>query len=206
MKDSCKVRSQHGKQKMSTSTDCLAAAEIHQLSKPSKTNKNYSEEWLRDSKGGTSRLQEDLFFAWDRDFNHDLLTFHKPPPDQDAFTKWMTRWPVTLYHRLWGHKHKRTGDRIIDEETGLVDYHEGRLIKATKLMSTTVASTMPMIAILGLYFEKNLLTRIYTAMGITAAFAAILVVFTNARRIEIFMATAGLATVEVVFIGSTERK
>jgi hypothetical protein len=118
----------------------------------------------------------------------------------------MTHWPITLYHRIWGQKHKRTGGRIIDEETGLVDYHEGRLSKVTKLMSTIVASTMPMIAILGLYFEKSLLTRIYTAIGITGAFAAMLVVFTSARRIEIFMATAGLAAVEVVFIGSTERK
>lgn len=161
---------------------------------------------MRDSKGGASRLQTDEFFAWDQDFHQDLLTFYKPPPDQDAFTKWLTTWPITAYHRLWGQKHKRTGPRIIDEETGMVDYHEGRLSKVTKLISMTVASTMPMIAILGLYFEESLLMRIYTAIGITAAFAAILVIFTNARRIEIFMATAGLAAVEVVFIGSAERK
>jgi hypothetical protein len=85
-----------------------------------------------------------------------------------------------------------------------VDHHEGRLSKATNFISTTIASTMPMIAILGLYFEESLLTRIYIAIGITAAFSAILVVFTNVRRVEISMATAGLAAVEVVFIGSVE--
>lgn len=180
---------------------------MYQLDKPSKANIEFFEEWLRDSKGGASLLQTDDFFAWDRDFHHDLLTFNKPPPDQDAFTKWLTTWPITVYHRLWGHKHNKfTGARVIDEETGMVDYHEGRFSKVTKLISVTVASTMPMIAILGLYFQKSLLLRIYTAIGITAAFAAILVIFTSARRIEIFMATAGLAAVEVVFIGSAERK
>ena len=61
-----------------------------------------------------------------------------------------------------------------------------------------------MLAILGLYFEKNLLRRIYIAIGITAALAAVLSIFTSARRIEIFMASAGLAAVQVVFIGSAE--
>jgi hypothetical protein len=185
--------------------DSRQVAAIRRLASPSITNVNYLEEWLRDSKGGSSRLHKDELFAWDEEFSHDLISFHNAPPDHDAFTRWMTHWPVTLYHRLWGHKHKRTGGRVIDEETGLVDYHEGRLGKATKLISTTIASTMPMVAILGLYFEESLLIRIYIAIGITAAFSAILVIFTNARRVEIFMATAGLAAVEVVFIGSVEK-
>jgi hypothetical protein len=41
-----------------------------------------------------------------------------------------------------------------------------------------------------------LFARIYIAIGITAAFLALLVVFTNARRVEIFVATAELAEVE----------
>jgi hypothetical protein len=182
----------------------MAAAALHKLQGPSLLNLECFEEWLRDSKGGASRLHQDVLFAWDKEMKDDLLAFREDPPDQDAFTRWMTSWPVSLYHRFWGHKHKRTGGRVIDVETGLVDYHEGRLSKATKLMSTTIASTMPMIAILGLYFEEDLLTRIYIAIGITAAFSAILVVFTDARRVEIFMATAGLAAVEAVFIGSVE--
>jgi hypothetical protein len=184
----------------------VQAAALHRLQPPSVFNLQCLEEWLRDSKGGASRLHQDTLFAWEKDIDDDLLTFREDSPDQDAFTRWITSWPVSLYHRVWGHKHKRTGGRVIDIETGLVDYHEGRLSKATKLMSTTIASTMPMIAILGLYFEENLLMRIYIAIGITAAFSAILVVFTNARRIEIFMATAGLAAVEVVFIGSVESR
>ncbi|KAJ9640277.1 hypothetical protein H2199_005816 [Coniosporium tulheliwenetii] len=93
--------------------------------------------------------------------------------------------------------------KVIDEESGAVQYNETELDKLSMVLSTTIASILPVIAVLGLYFEKNMLKRIYIMIGITAAFAAILSFFSSARRIEIFTATAGFAAVEVVFIGST---
>jgi len=42
---------------------------------------------------------------------------------------------------------------------------------------------------------KSTQTRIYIAVGIIAAFAFILVLFTNARRVEIFAATTALVDI-----------
>lgn len=49
---------------------------------------------------------------------------------------------------------------------------------------------IPATSIIALYYEKDLVNRIWIMMGLTFAFAAILTVFTGARRIEIFSATA----------------
>ena len=141
--------------------------------------------------------------AWDITHDRDLLTFYTPPPDQGIFASWLASYPITLYHRFWGRRHN--SGRIIDPESGLVEYIKSRLHKIAKLISTKIASTMPMIAILGLYFENGLLRRIYIAIGITAAFAGVLSVFSSARRLEIFAPTAAMAAVEVVLIGNTER-
>jgi hypothetical protein len=49
----------------------------------------------------------------------------------------------------------------------------------------------------------SMIARLGTVAGFTALFAFTLAVVTEARRVEIFMATAGFATVQVVFVGST---
>ncbi|KAK1836890.1 hypothetical protein QBC39DRAFT_326316 [Podospora conica] len=58
-----------------------------------------------------------------------------------------------------------------------------------------------------LYGHKKERLRVYDEKGMmivfTAVFAATLALVTNAKRVEIFSATAAFAAVEVVFIGST---
>lgn len=56
--------------------------------------------------------------------------------------------------------------------------------------------------VLVLYFVNSMLIRIGLVILFTTIFSVALALFTGAKKIEIFSATAAFAAVEVVFIGS----
>ncbi|KAK8038927.1 hypothetical protein PG993_007338 [Apiospora rasikravindrae] len=66
-----------------------------------------------------------------------------------------------------------------------------------------LSSTLPTLAILVLYFVGDMVKRLGLVILFTTLFAIALAVFTDAKKVEIFSATAAFAAVEVVYIGST---
>jgi len=58
------------------------------------------------------------------------------------------------------------------------------------LFATIASALLPIIAILVLYFVKSTLKRIYISIGLTAAFAVAMKLFTDAKKVELFAATA----------------
>ncbi|KAF1812830.1 hypothetical protein P152DRAFT_435035 [Eremomyces bilateralis CBS 781.70] len=181
----------------------LQVASIRNIHKPRASDLEKLQEWLRDPKGGNRFLAENEAFTWSNEYKTDFATLATSTPDDDIFTNWLVSSLVKLYHRVWGHRHPLHSSKFIDEESGLIMYHDGKVARVSKIISTTLASIFPVIAVLGLYFEKDLLKRIYIMIGITGAFSLVLSIFSQARRVEIFAVTTALAAVEVVFIGST---
>jgi hypothetical protein len=66
-------------------------------------------------------------------------------------------------------------------------------------MSTLFMST----AVIVLYFVQSLAIRLCMILGCSIMFSSVLAIFTQIRPIEIFAATAACASVQVVFVGST---
>lgn len=93
----------------------------------------------------------------------------------------------------------------IDQEpvrnTGIVEY--SGLKTTSKYIVTIVSAMLPALSILGLYFEKVLLRRIYIMLGLTLTFAAALTFGTSARRIEVFSATAAQVPLTLRFSFTT---
>jgi len=154
-------------------------------------------EWLGDPTGG---MTKGVFggleaFIWEDEdlrgekIGHDLVTIAASQGERDIFTKIVIYPLIRFYHWLWGQSHL-TKRYVVDEETGYVEYSEEKIDKAGTIISTTVASILPVIAVLGLFFIKSLVKRIYAMVGITAAFSILLASMSNAKRIEIFAATA----------------
>lgn len=121
----------------------------------------------------------------------DFVTIAAPKSERDYFTQSIIYPLVSLYHRAWGRRHLEK-QNVLDLESGVVDYDEERLDRIGMVISTILASILPVIAVLGLFFVKNLLKRIYIMIGITGGFAGLLVLLSNGKgkRIEIFAATA----------------
>jgi len=65
-----------------------------------------------------------------------------------------------------------------------------------------LASFLPTASILALYYINNDVWRIGFIAIFSVVFTACLSFFTAATRIEIFIASLGLASVQVVFIGN----
>lgn len=70
-------------------------------------------------------------------------------------------------------------------------------------MAVLISALFPSISVIVLYFIKSLAVRLWVVLGFSMLFSLVLAVFTNARPIEIFAATAACASVQVVFVGST---
>ena len=70
-------------------------------------------------------------------------------------------------------------------------------------MAVLISTMFPSIAVIVLYFIQDLAIRLWVVLIFSLVFSTVLAIFTNARPIEIFAATAACASVQVVFVGST---
>lgn len=136
--------------------------------------------------------------AWDTRYE-DLIALSTRANEGDRFTRWFTDKIFPFFHRhLLQRPHK--------EEDGLdtmYEYSEKRLNRATEVVSIVVSSLLPTLSIFALYYIDDATYRLAFILCFSALFAGSLAIFTAAKRIEIFTATVGLASVQVVFIGTT---
>lgn len=98
-------------------------------------------------------------------------------------------------------KRMQNEEKILD---GKIRYYAPEKIKRVgDGIVVALSAVLPTLAILVLYFVKNMIKRIGLVILFTAIFAIAMAVLTGAKKIEIFSATAAFAAVEVVYIGST---
>ncbi|KAF2493057.1 hypothetical protein BU16DRAFT_551692 [Lophium mytilinum] len=79
-------------------------------------------------------------------------------------------------------------------------YQERHVIWAVAIISTFIASVLLVGAIAGLYAVRSSKARLGMIGAFTALFALSVILLTNARRAEVFAATAAYAAVLVVFV------
>lgn len=82
-------------------------------------------------------------------------------------------------------------------------YDDKKITVAADVLAAVISSLLPTVMILVLFFVHDMLWRLGLLIIFTAIFSASITVFTNAKKIEVYSATAAFAAVEVVFIGST---
>lgn len=108
---------------------------------------------------------------------------------------------LTSRKHLVTEKHEQDEEKILD---GKIRYYAPEKIKRVgDGIVVALSAVLPTLAILVLYFVKDMIQRIGLVILFTAVFAIAMAVFTGAKKIEIFSATAAFAAVEVVYIGST---
>ena len=101
--------------------------------------------------------------------------------------------------------HRHLFQRPREEDDGLsttYEYSDKRLNRATEVVSIVVSSLLPTLSIFALHYIDDSTYRLAFILCFSAVFASCLAIFTAAKRIEIFTATVGLASVQVVFIGT----
>jgi hypothetical protein len=80
-------------------------------------------------------------------------------------------------------------------------YYSGkRVARITSFMVLGLSSILPLVAILALNAVQNLSKRLGIIAAFTIVFSTCLGLLTNARRVEVFAASAAYAAIQVVFI------
>jgi hypothetical protein len=125
--------------------------------------------------------------TWDPRYREDLVCLF--PPDS-----WLNPWIIDFFHRV------RYGPSPVtkveaDVELGPIhDIEELLVIRTSRriwhVLVTLLASMLPVLAILILYFVKRTLYRIAIAIGLTMVAGLFLKIFTAAQTKEVFGATA----------------
>lgn len=168
-------------------------------------------EWLDSATGGDSFLQGlELDDTWDPDLDYDLVALASIDTEagQETFLKWLNPTLVDWYHRIWAgrrkvrpnaktlslHDYIDTIQSRLAASGGVVDYTRSRFVRSIDgillLVLTTIASLLPVAAILALYFIHRTVVRIYVTIGMTALLGLLLKYGTNANMKEVFGATA----------------
>jgi hypothetical protein len=109
---------------------------------------------------------------------------------------------------------------IGQENTRIVNYTASSFTRMARVITFCLSTLLPSIAVLVLYYIDELTARLGAIIGLSAMFSLVLALFTNARPIEIFTATASyvvfsmalysgltwlsFAAVQVVFVGGTD--
>lgn len=105
---------------------------------------------------------------------------------KDPFSNWVIYYFVNwiFQHVLYRAKRKS------DEEAGVLVYEEEVVLRWTRWFSTAVASLLPIISTIALYFVTHMGLRLGLTALFTFLFAMALMAFTTAQSMEVFIATA----------------
>lgn len=146
------------------------------------------EDWLRDFRGDKSFLQSNEAFTWADPNPSSYLCLSAPVKEIDTFTAFITEKILRTYRHLLGHRINTS--QAVDTDTSHTLYSASRISKASSLITTVLASTLPVLTILVLSRLDSTDARIGVTAGFTALVALVIAVFSDAKRIEVFAATA----------------
>ncbi|KAH8590888.1 hypothetical protein B0O99DRAFT_675689 [Bisporella sp. PMI_857] len=153
-------------------------------------------DWLQRPKMGNFPLLGLDRNAWEAENMDDLLAI-RPRKHNDPVSRLVINRFVPWFHTVFGSRFKKPIPESPLSE--ISHYHERPIIKSINILGTIIASLLPISAIVILYFVTNDFARLGVIVAFTAVFSLCLTLVTQAKRVEIFVATSAFAAVQVVF-------
>jgi hypothetical protein len=172
----------------------LQNAALSALSEPTRYSLRILREWLEGEGNhfGNLALKGEDSKTWGSSSQpqsqaNDLIAI-KPEVPSDKISQWIVEHLV-----IWIHHYILNGrsSKPDDLESGpLAVYDDEIVLRCTSYATTIIACSLPIVSTTVLYFLQNQNTRVGLAAVFTLIFVVCLVVFTQARRVEIFAAAA----------------
>ncbi|KAL9080457.1 MAG: hypothetical protein Q9157_000771 [Trypethelium eluteriae] len=165
----------------------LKLSAVSDLPGPADHDLQFFRSWYERPKMGAFPLYGLDRNAWSLENEHDLTAVmaRKAP---DSFSHWFTDTLIPMFHQLVGEKIKSPISDKLGE--GLYEYNEKTLKVVARVISTVVASVLPLCSVVILYIVKANGVRLGIIIALSACFSLALALMTNARQIEIFSATS----------------
>ncbi|KAJ3566914.1 hypothetical protein NPX13_g6961 [Xylaria arbuscula] len=163
-------------------------------------------EWMKRPKMGCICIFSGDWRTWIECNLGDLVTFENST--MDRFTSLVTYTIIDVYHSLIGrHIHKERETNILplnfQDHRHTVTYTHRSIARFTQAFTVLIACTLPIAAIIILYFVHDMPTRLGIIATLTGLFSTSMSMLTTASLQDIFAATAAFAAVLVFFLGST---
>lgn len=124
----------------------------------------------------------------------DLVTI-LPRHNEDIFSRWLTEKGVMKLYRLGLHKLLRPST-----VHGMAGLEDTTVLRLTYLLTTVLASLLPIASIVVLYSVQSIKTRLLAMGAVNLVVSFCLVALTKARRAEVFGVAAAISAVQVVFV------
>lgn len=137
------------------------------------------------------KLKDDYLTDWEKHiWKHgneagDLVSI-TPVHDFDPFSSWLIKLLLMPYHEYIRCGQKETANL----DANLYHYKDSHLEYPAYVISTGLASLLPIISIVVLYAVDNMGKRLGIIAAFTSIFAMSVAFMTGARRVDVFAATA----------------
>ncbi|KAF3770485.1 hypothetical protein M406DRAFT_325929 [Cryphonectria parasitica EP155] len=174
-------------------------ATLSKLEVPDETDVEFFKKWLGHVNGGNCPLRGLDGDAWKNSPSWDLVAVNPQKPG-DTISRWVKDSLFPLFHRYIGEKYKTP--EAPEFGKGFYYYEESCIFRATNILTTVMASLLPLVSITVLFAIESNTVKLGVVMLFSACFSLALALMTTARRIEVFAATAAFAAVNVVFLTS----
>lgn len=159
--------------------------------------------WLQHPRMGSFPLLGLDRATWEPINEQDLVQLH-PRKSTDIFSRWVIETLVPLFHQLIGKHFKVWSDIVSNTEeltclqifnadattSEFASYSDRVLGRLIDVVGTMIASLFPILSIVLLYLVTKTSVRLGIIAAFTAAFSLCLSLVTQARKVEIFAATA----------------
>ncbi|KAK5442569.1 hypothetical protein LTS15_010993 [Exophiala xenobiotica] len=175
--------------------------DLRKAEAPTAQEVGFLQTWLKRPTQGGDFLNDVEIKIWAEENVADLISLSHHRLHQDPFSKFLAGKLLNAYPWVVGRRADAISGLLPDG--GIKEYKDERMLALSKAMSSALSALLPTVTILVLYFVHRMLVRIGLMIIFTVLFSLALSAFTEARKVDVFSATAAFAAVEVVFIGST---
>jgi hypothetical protein len=149
-------------------------------------NLGYLQQWLSHPSCGNFPLIGPDHTIWKETPPHDLLALGTCP-SSDPFSRWAIHSFVPRYHQFVGHHFRKPHS---GSQYDSVEYDSRKITRVVSIISAILAAILLIAPVVILYEISNMPTRLAIMAGFTVVFSLCMTGLTNAKRGDIFAATA----------------
>ncbi|KAI1411910.1 hypothetical protein F5Y13DRAFT_180515 [Hypoxylon sp. FL1857] len=141
-----------------------------------------------------------IFSRQDR---HDLLFLGDEPGDDDLLARFLVGPVLKMFHSCWSPLKGSMPD-LENQATTLHQYSDEKIRAVVHTLGSLMSTVVPILSIVVLYFAESMPLRLGLVCIFSIIFSVAMSLITNAKRVEVFAAAAAFASVQVVFISTTQ--
>ncbi|KAH8675104.1 hypothetical protein BGZ61DRAFT_555030 [Ilyonectria robusta] len=163
-------------------------SQLNHIGSPVGSQLEMLKDWLRDQNLGHPFLEDHEIETWSDADKRQYMCLQPTATEDDSFSRFVSNVLLRAYHHFVGDR-LNTGETV-DEISRHASYSRSVVSRISNFGTTILACIIPVLTIFVLNILPSTNTRILVTLGFTVLFATVLAVFSNAKRVEIFAATA----------------